>query len=93
MGQLLDVISVVVLQDYKLVVTFENSEVRLFDMSRYIDLKPYNKLKNSPHFKSAKIEYGTIVWPGEIDIAPETLYFESEPYPSSTTSGLQKAIA
>jgi len=83
MGQLLDVINVSVLPEYKLMLTFENGEVRLFDMSKYMDLKPFNKLKSPPWFKLAKVEYGTIVWPGEIDIAPETLYFESIPYKNS----------
>ena len=86
MGQLLDVTAVTVLSDNRLVLNFENGEVRLFDMSKYIDLKPYKRLKNSPQFRSAKVEYGTVVWPGEIDIAPETLYMESEPYMPESTS-------
>jgi hypothetical protein len=83
-GQLLDVISVEVLPEYKLLCTFENGEVRLFDMTRYLDIKPFNKLKNSPLFKLAKIEYGTVVWPGEIDIAPETLFIESVLHQTTT---------
>ncbi len=31
---------------------------------------------------AAKVEYGTVVWPGNIDIAPETLYDRSIPYNS-----------
>jgi hypothetical protein len=27
---------------------------------------------------AARVEYGTVVWPGNIDIAPETLYDRSE---------------
>jgi hypothetical protein len=93
MGQLLDVVDVQVLQDYKLVVTFENGEVRLFNMLQYMDLKPYKKLKGSPLFRLAKVEYGTVVWPGEIDIAPETLYIESSSYQNRTSSEKPQVIA
>lgn len=75
---LLDVIHVEVLESYMLLVTFENGEVKKFDMQKYIDLKPYNRIKGYGLFKQAKIEYGTVVWPGEIDIAPEMLYENSE---------------
>ena len=47
---------------------------RLFDMTPYLDEKPFTKLKNSPLFMKAKVVYGTVVWPGNIDIAPETLW-------------------
>jgi hypothetical protein len=92
MGKLLDVITVEVMQEYNLVLTFENGEVRLFDMLQYMDLKPYNKLKGSPLFKLAKVEYGTVVWPGEIDIAPETLYSESKPCQNKTSRKAPQAI-
>jgi hypothetical protein len=79
MGILLDVIKVEALPGYKLVMRFENGELRRFDMSPYMDRKPWAKLKNSPLFYRATVEYGTVVWPGEIDIDPETLYELSEP--------------
>ena len=47
-------------------------------MSPYIDQKPWVKLKESPLFYRAKVEYGTVIWPVEIAIDPETLYELSE---------------
>ena len=79
MGILLDVINVQAQPGHKLVMEFENGELRCFDMSPYIDQKPWAKLKNSPLFYRASVEYGTVVWPGEIDIDPKTLYELSEP--------------
>jgi hypothetical protein len=74
MEPLFDVISVEPQQDHTLRLVFENHEQRLFDMTPYLDKKPYTRLKNSPLFLKARVAYGTVVWPGNIDIAPETLW-------------------
>ena len=29
--------------------------------------------------RRVKVDYGTVVWPGDIDVAPETLYDDSAP--------------
>jgi hypothetical protein len=79
MEVLLDVVSVKAGQDYKLQLEFENGEKRVFDMAPYMDKKPFAQLKGSPLFAKAAVDYGTVVWPGNIDIAPETLYDRSQP--------------
>jgi hypothetical protein len=48
-------------------------------MLPYMDKKPFVQLKGSPLFARAFVDYGTVVWPCEIDIAPETLYDRSQP--------------
>lgn len=79
METLLDVVSVEAKADYTLLLEFENGERRVFDMLPYLDKKPFMRLKGSPLFSLASVDYGTVVWPGEIDIAPETLYDRSRP--------------
>jgi hypothetical protein len=79
MDNLLDVVCVKVHAGYKLELQFENGECRIFDMSSYMDKKPFNRLKDSPLFNCARVEQGTVIWPGNIDIAPETLYDRSIP--------------
>ena len=74
METLLDIISVAPRKDNSLLLVFENNEKRLFDMTPYLDEKPFTKLKNSLLFMKAKVAYGTVVWLGNIDIAPETLW-------------------
>lgn len=76
---LFDVISVKTGDDYTLELVFENGEKRLFDMKPFLDKKPFVKLLNFPLFSKASVEYGTVVWPGNIDIAPETLWSRSKP--------------
>ncbi len=79
METLLDVVKVEAKSNYLLHLEFENGEKRIFDMSPYLDKKPFVQLKGSPLFAMASVDYGTVVWPGNIDIAPETLYDRSRP--------------
>lgn len=66
------------LPDYVLRLTFTNGEQKQFDMTPYLHYPIFQHLQNPGFFKLAKVDYGTVVWPGEIDIAPETLYLDSE---------------
>ncbi len=79
METLLDVVKVEANPDYRLYLEFENGEARVFDMAPYMDKKPFVRLKDSTLFARAFVDYGTVVWPGNIDIAPETLYDRSVP--------------
>ena len=79
MESLLDVVRVEAKSDYTLLLEFENGEKRVFDMAPLMNKKPFAHLKGSPLFTKASVDYGTVVWPGNIDIAPETLYDRSLP--------------
>lgn len=68
------------LDNYKLILTFENNETRLFDMNPYLNLGIFKDLKDEALFKAVKISFDTIEWPNEADIDPETLYEDSVPY-------------
>lgn len=76
---LLDVISVSPKSDFKLDLMFANGEHRSFDMKPLLSIKPWIRIANPQIFHLARVDYGTVVWPGEIDIAPETLYDLSIP--------------
>ena len=76
---LLDVTHVTVKPDFTLFLEFENGERRRFDTAAYIDQKPWVRLKSGNAFQGAFVENGTVVWPGNIDIDPETLYEYSVP--------------
>lgn len=71
---LLDVIDVKPGLDYTLWLEFENNEKRVFDVAPYLEIGVFKRLKDRVLFSRARIEGGTVAWPGEIDIAPETLY-------------------
>jgi hypothetical protein len=73
------VTSVVPLDNFVLLVGFSTGELRRFDMTPYLEIGVFKRLKNPGLFKLARVDYGTVTWPGELDIAPETLYLESIP--------------
>ncbi len=63
------------LPEYRLLLTFNNGEKRLFDASELLEVKMFVKLRDV--FDEVRVEYGTAVWPGDIDISPDTLYLRS----------------
>ncbi len=63
--------------EFHLLVTFKNGEKKFFDMKPLLTLPAYRNLPKV--FNDVRVEYGTAVWPGDIDISPETLYLEGKP--------------
>ena len=80
---LLEVTHVTAKPNFTLFLEFANGERRRFDMAAYIDQKPWVRLKSGNTFQGAFVENGTVVWPGNIDIDPETLYDLSVPVGNS----------
>jgi len=74
-----DVIEVRTQPGYLLDLVFANGERRRFDMTPYLHFPALRRLENPGFFSLARAEYGTVVWPGNIDMAPETLYDLSVP--------------
>lgn len=77
----MDVVHVEILPDFLLRLNYTNGEQRQFDMKPLLLLPPWTQIAAPARFEKAYVDYGTIVWPGNIDIAPETLYAESVPLP------------
>lgn len=72
-------IAVKPLDDYRLLVTFGNNEERVFDVKPYLDLKPFEQLKNPALFNTVYIAGLSIEWITGQDICPDELYFNSTP--------------
>jgi hypothetical protein len=68
---------VIPLSDYKLHLEFTNGEQGVYDCSSLLDFGVFKELKNKNYFTKAKIWDGTVVWPNEQDICPDTLYLDS----------------
>ena len=71
--------SVRVCDDYQLEIEFDNNEIRMFDARPYLEKGVFRPLKDPARFKQAYVAFDTVCWPGNLDIAPETLYDRSQP--------------
>lgn len=76
----LKIVSVKVLPDWILLVTFNSGETRVFDAST-LSGPAFEPLKELSVFENPAIDHGVITWAnGEIDIAPEAVYRDSYAY-------------
>lgn len=80
------VCSVVPQRDFSLILQFTNGEARIFDMNPYLKIGIFRTLKDWGVFSLAKTGLGTVIWPNELDISPDTLYLESRPFSPQTAS-------
>jgi hypothetical protein len=73
------VIRVVPRDDFSLELWFNTGDHRLFDARPYLNRGVFTRLQNIALFKQAFVALDTVCWPGNLDIAPETLYDRSIP--------------
>ncbi len=69
--------AVVPKDDYRLEITFTNGEVGIFDCAHLLTFGVFREFEDIYYFKRARVANGTIVWPHEQDICPDTLYEDS----------------
>ena len=61
------------IDDYKLILTFEDGSVRIFDMKPLLRKGVFKELKDEKLFKTVKVSFDSIEWANGIDVDPETL--------------------
>ena len=52
--------------------------MKKYDVRPLLDKVVFNQLKDLSIFKQVQVSYGTVEWPGEIDICPDTLYEDGQ---------------
>jgi Protein of unknown function (DUF2442) len=62
------------LEGYRLLVWFNDGALKIIDLTGYLHKLHLAPLKEAGHIRRFQIDLGTIIWEGEIDIAPEYLY-------------------
>ena len=64
--------------DYRLILTFDNGERRLFDLRPYLSIGRFAELRDIAVFKQISVSFDTVEWTTGLDIDPEFLYANSE---------------
>jgi hypothetical protein len=64
--------------EYTLILTFDNGEVKIFDMKPYLSLGIFKELRDLKLFNSVRKSFDSVEWPNEADMDPEILYNESK---------------
>ena len=65
------------LENYELKVTFDNGEVKIFDVKPYLEFIQFKDLKDEKIFNSVKVAGISIQWCNGADICPDELYNNS----------------
>ena len=63
--------------DYRLLLQFTNGEQGIYDCSALLNFGVFKELCDKQYFKLASVDNGTVVWPHEQDICPDTLYLDA----------------
>lgn len=76
---------------HRLEITFSSGEVGIYDCRPLLDFGVFRELKDDAYFRRARVEGGTVVWPHEQDICPDTLY-EGAVFPKRPSRNLRRAV-
>ena len=65
------------MEDYRLLVTFDSGERRVFDVKPYIKGSWFGQLKDPEVFRSVRVAGLSVEWPDGQDLCPDCLYHDS----------------
>jgi len=65
-------------QNFTLLITFSNGEVKKFDVKPYLGIGIFKELQDLSVFNSVKPFLGSIQWSNGVDLCPDTLYLDSK---------------
>ncbi len=65
--------------DFTITLTFDNDEVRVFDVKPYLERGIFRELKDVAAFNSVRPFLGSVQWQSGQDFCPDTLYLRSTP--------------
>ncbi|MEI8373045.1 MAG: DUF2442 domain-containing protein [Planctomycetota bacterium] len=64
--------------DYRLQIVFTNGETGIYDCRPLLDFGVFRELRDVSYFRLVRAANGTVAWPHEQDICPDTVYLNCE---------------
>ena len=64
-------------KEHTLEIEFTNGEMGIYDCSPLLEFGVFKELKDIKYFRQVIAADGTVTWPHEQDICPDTLYMDS----------------
>ena len=71
------VVSVEAIQGSQLKLSFENNEIKVFDVTPFLEKGIFKELQDFNYFKQATVAFDSVEWPNEQDFSNDTLYLLS----------------
>ena len=81
MEELHSVLTAEPLEGYDVLVSFENGVRGIFNCEYLINDPYWAKLKSPTFFRQVRAECGTLCWPEDIDVAPESVWADASRHP------------
>ena len=78
-GTLRRIVAVEPLDGFRLRLTFDGGEVRRYDAHALLDLPVFRPLRDPAYFRRVFVAFGTVQWPDDQDLCPDSLYEASMP--------------
>jgi hypothetical protein len=73
--------SVKAIEEYRLILKFDNGQCRMFDVRPLLSVGRFRDLTSPEAFKKVKVVFDTIQWENGLDLDPEYLYERSAAIP------------
>jgi hypothetical protein len=70
--------TVIPTEDYQLHLVFSNGEEGTYDCRDLLNFGVFKELQDKNYFKKVAVLHGSVAWPHDQDICPDTLYLDSQ---------------
>jgi hypothetical protein len=64
--------------EYQLEITFANGETGVYDCKPLLGFGVFQELQDESYFRQVRVEAGSVAWPHDQDICPDTVYLDSQ---------------